>query len=112
MYVGQTHAAPAALIIRATHTRHAPNLATSIAPSTLWRRFAMFADAAWLPGFHKDECTQSPPGFDMRNIWWNPNDSKLQANGYNGIGYASLNLDANKSIAGNFTFVKQVWSDV
>jgi hypothetical protein len=62
----------------------------------------------WL-AYHNDACTQLSPGFDLRNIWWNPKDSKLQANGYNGIGYASLNLDADKYIAGDFTYVKQVW---
>jgi hypothetical protein len=34
-------------------------------------------------------------GFDFRGLWWNPNNSSLEGNSYNGNGYRIVDLDAN-----------------
>ena len=42
-----------------------------------------------------NQVAENTAGFDFRGLWWNPNNSSLEGNSYNGQGYRSVDLDAN-----------------
>jgi hypothetical protein len=42
-------------------------------------------------------------GFDYRGLWWNPNTSALEGNGYSACGYCTQKLDARGLALGNAT---------
>ncbi|NLO01359.1 MAG: HYR domain-containing protein, partial [Bacteroidales bacterium] len=42
-----------------------------------------------------NQVAESTAGFDFRGLWWNPNTSSLEGNGYIGNGYRKVDLDAN-----------------